>query len=82
MPANEQTKVVTMRKRRRRVCVLCAEKTNVLDYKDIGRLKKFISDRGKILPSRNSGSCAKHQRVIAKTIKRARAVGLLPYTLD
>ena len=82
MPANEQTKVVTMRKRRRRVCVLCAEKTNVLDYKDIGRLKKFISDRWKILPSRNSGSCAKHQRVIAKTIKRARAVGLLPYTLD
>lgn len=82
MAANDQTKVVTARRRRKKVCILCAEKINVLDYKDIGKLKRFVSDRGKILPSRVSGSCAKHQRVVAKTIKRARNIGLIPYTLD
>ena len=62
--------------------MLCAEKTNVIDYKDAGGLRKFISDRGKILPCRASGSCAKHQRVIAQAVKRARSMGLIPYTIE
>lgn len=68
-------------KRRRRVCVFCADKI-VADYKDLSLLNRFISDRGKILPRRTSGNCAKHQRFIATEIKRARELGMLPYQLD
>lgn len=83
MVANDrETRMGNVRKRRRKVCMLCADKTNVLDYKDISRLRKFISDRGKILPGRASGCCAKHQRVVAQAIKRARNIGLVPFTLE
>lgn len=69
-------------KRKKRVCIFCAEKANVIDYKDTVKLKKFISERGKILPRRVTGNCAKHQRVLTVAIKRARHVALLAYTQE
>ena len=65
---------------RRRVCRFCKEKINSVDYKDIKRLERFISERAKITSSRISGNCAKHQRMIARAIKKARFISLLPYT--
>ncbi len=70
------------RGRRRKVCLFCTEKTAVIDYKDPVRLRKFISERGKILPRRVSGTCAKHQRELTIAIKRARVLALLPYVAD
>ena len=66
-------------RRKKRVCAFCAEKVNTIDYKDVAKLRKFISERGKILPRRITGNCAKHQRVLTTAIKRARHVALLPY---
>ena len=66
-------------RKRRKVCVFCSEKIPYIDYKDSNRLRKFISERGKILPRRISGTCAKHQRELTIAIKRARQVALLPY---
>ncbi|MCI8589969.1 MAG: 30S ribosomal protein S18 [Clostridiales bacterium] len=71
-----------MRGRRRKVCAFCAEKTAFIDYKDAAKLRKFISERGKILPRRISGTCAKHQRELTSAIKRARVIALLPYVTD
>lgn len=68
--------------RRKKVCQFCADKTEIIDYKDVEKLKKNITDRGKILPKRITGSCAKHQREVTTAIKRARIVALLPYTTD
>jgi len=68
-------------RRRKKVCVFCG-KDNVIDYKDSGKLKKYVSERGKILPRRMSGNCAKHQRQLSEAIKRARAIALLPFTVD
>ena len=65
---------------KRRVCPLCADKVKTMDYKDANRLRRFISDRGKIEPRRKTSACAKHQRVISLAIKRARLIALLPYT--
>ena len=69
-----------MRRPRRKVCAFCADKVETIDYKDIGRLRKFITERGKILPKRMSGACAKHQRELTTSIKRARHLALMPYT--
>jgi small subunit ribosomal protein S18 len=69
-------------RRRKKVCVFCEEKINYIDYKDSARLRKFITERGKILPRRISGTCAKHQRELQNAIKRARHVALLPYVGD
>ena len=69
-------------RRRKKVCVFCAEKVNEIDYKDVARLRKFISESAKILPRRVSGTCAKHQRDLNTAIKRARYMALLPYTAD
>ncbi len=69
-------------RKRKKVCVFCAEKIDFVDYKDTARLRKFISERGKILPRRISGTCAKHQRDVNNAIKRARQVALLPYVTD
>ena len=69
-------------RRRRKVCVFCADKVAFIDYKDSAKLRKFISERGKILPRRISGTCAKHQRELNTAIKRARQVALLPYVTD
>lgn len=65
---------------RRRICRFCKEKINFVDYKDVKRLEKFITERGKIASTRMSGNCAKHQRVVVRAIKRARFISLLPYT--
>ena len=69
-------------RRKKRVCAFCADKMNVIDYKDIMKLRKFISERGKILPRRISGNCAKHQRALTIAIKRSRHIALMVYTQD
>lgn len=70
------------RKARRKVCQFCVDKVEHIDYKDVAKLKKFLSEKGKILPRRISGNCAKHQRQMTTAIKRARQIALLPYTTD
>ena len=67
---------------RRKVCVFCQEKVELIDYKDVARLKKFVTESGKMLPRRMSGTCAKHQRELSKAIKRARIAALLPFKAD
>ena len=64
---------------RRKVCAFCQEKVTEIDYKDVNRLKKYVTEGGKILPRRISGVCAMHQRELASAIKKARYVALLPY---
>ena len=71
-----------MRRSKRKVCAFCVDKAESIDYKDITKLRKFVTERGKILPRRISGTCAKHQRELTVAIKRARNLALLPYTLD
>ena len=71
-----------MRRTRRKVCAFCADKVEAIDYKELMKLRKFLSEKGKILPRRISGNCAKHQRQMTTAIKRARHVALLPYTTD
>ena len=66
----------------RKICPLCANKELVLDYKNADQLKKFINDKGKILPRRATGACAKHQRDITIAVKRARQIAILPYTQE
>ncbi|MBR4928705.1 MAG: 30S ribosomal protein S18 [Oscillospiraceae bacterium] len=68
--------------RRRKVCTFCTERDAVIDYKNPAQLRKFISERGKILPRRMTGTCARHQRELTVAIKRARQVALLPYISD
>ena len=70
------------RKGRKKVCVFCVEKVDEIDYKDVTRLKRFVSERSKILPRRVTGTCAKHQRGLTTASKRARHLALLPYTSD
>ncbi len=70
------------RKGRRKVCMFCVDKVDYIDYKDFGKLRRFTSERAKILPRRVTGTCAKHQRELTTAIKRARYVALLPYTSD
>ncbi|MFC1967834.1 30S ribosomal protein S18 [Chloroflexota bacterium] len=65
---------------KRKVCTFCTKQGEVIDYKDAPKLRRYISDRGKIEPRRRTGTCAKHQRVLAIAIKRARHLALLPYT--
>ncbi len=69
-------------KPRKRVCAFCADKSEHIDYKDINKLKKHITERGKILPRRVSGNCAKHQRALTIAVKRSRQVALLPYSAE
>ena len=70
-------------RRRKKVCVFCTEKEgNCIDYKDVNKLKKFVSERGKILPRRITGTCAKHQRALTVAVKRARHIALMPYTVE
>ncbi len=70
------------RKARKKVCGFCVDKVEHIDYKDIARLRRYMSERGKILPRRVTGTCAKHQRKINLAIKRARAIALLPFSAD
>jgi small subunit ribosomal protein S18 len=68
------------RRPKRKNCAFCVEKVKEIDHKDSLRIRRFVTDRGKILPRRVSGNCAKHQRLLAVAIKRARELALLPYT--
>jgi len=70
------------RRPRRKVCAFCVDKITHIDYKEHQRLRNFVSDRGKILKSRQTGTCTKHQRALASAIKRARSIALLPYVAD
>jgi ribosomal protein S18 len=66
-------------RRKKKVCAFCVDKATSIDYKDVAKLRRFISERGKILPRRITGNCAKHQRLLTTAIKRARHVSILPY---
>lgn len=68
-------------RRRKKVCVFCG-KDNEIDYKDTAKLKRYVSESGKILPRRITGTCAKHQRALTVAIKRARHVALMPYSVE
>ena len=70
------------RRPKKRVCYFTVNKIEILDYKDIKTLSRFVTDRGKIVPKRNSGLCAKWQRQVATAVKRARFMGLLPFTVE
>ena len=69
-------------RRKKRVCNFCADKITSIDYKEISKLRKYVSERGKILPRRVSGNCAKHQRAMTMNVKRARHMALMPYTSE
>ncbi|MCX8129882.1 MAG: 30S ribosomal protein S18 [Clostridia bacterium] len=71
-----------MRRAKRKICAFCVDKVTDIDYKEVAKVRKFISERGKILPRRISGNCAKHQRQLTVAIKRARHIALLPYTAE
>ena len=71
-----------MRRAKRKVCAFCADKVEHIDYKDLMKLRKYLSEKGKIFPRRITGTCAKHQRQLTSAIKRARHIALLPYTTD
>ena len=69
-------------RRRRKACQFCVDKVAYIDFKDTAKLRKYTSDRGKILPRRMTGTCAMHQRQLTSAIKRARQIALLPYVTD
>lgn len=79
---NENPRPFRPNHRKKKVCIFCADKVDCIDYKDVAKLRKFISERAKILPRRVSGTCAKHQHELNTAIKRARQVALLPYVSD
>jgi len=70
------------RVKKKKVCSFCVDKIDSIDYKEYGRLRKFVTERGKILPRRITGNCAKHQRQLTLAIKRARNIALLPFTAE
>ncbi|MBR6524298.1 MAG: 30S ribosomal protein S18 [Clostridia bacterium] len=70
------------RRTKKKVCAFCADKVESIDYKDVAKLRKYVSERGKILPRRITGCCAKHQRQVTTAIKRARMIALLPFSVD
>lgn len=67
---------------KRKVCAFCVDKVDYIDYKDVAKLRRYVTERAKILPRRISGCCAKHQRQLTVAIKRARQIALMPYTSD
>ena len=69
-------------RRKKRVCNFCVDNTTVVNYKDVNKLRKYVSERGKILPRRITGNCAKHQRALTIAVKRARHIALMAYTQD
>ncbi len=82
---NEKTERDTRRnarKGRKKVCAFCVDKVETIDYKDISKLRKYVSERAKILPRRVTGTCAHHQRELTSAIKRARHIALLPFSND
>ena len=79
---NDDDSMPRVRRIKKKVCMFCADKNLVIDYKDAEKLKKFISEKGKILPRRVTGLCAKHQREATLAVKRARQIALLPFTAE
>lgn len=79
---NDDDSMPRQRRIKKKVCAFCADKNLVIDYKDSEKLRRYISEKGKILPRRVTGLCAKHQREITVAIKRARSIGLLPFTVE
>lgn len=79
---NKEIKRPMRRPARRKVCNFCVEKSEFIDYKDIAKLRKYLTESGKILPRRMTGVCARHQRELAVAIKRARQMALIPYVAD
>ncbi|MDD7458243.1 MAG: 30S ribosomal protein S18 [Clostridia bacterium] len=77
-----EEKKIQRRMPKKKVCVFCVDKVEEIDYKDVAKLRKFVTEKGKIVPRRMSGVCAKHQRMLATAIKRARVMGLLPYDAE
>lgn len=81
-PARAARQNPNANRKKKKVCVFCQDKVPFIDYKDVAKLKKFTSERGKILPRRITGTCTMHQRHLTTAIKRARQLALLPYTAD
>ncbi len=81
MNNDRNMKTNKLKKKKKKICVFCQNK-KTLDYKDTANVRRFVSDRAKILSRRSTGCCALHQRMVAKVIKKAREVGLLPYTVE
>ncbi len=81
-PRRRRTRGPKDRRPRKKFCAFCAEKNLFIDYKDTNRLRKFLSEKGKIIPRRVTGNCARHQRALTRAIKRARVMALLPYVVD
>ena len=79
---NDDDSMPRRRRIKKKVCPFCADKNLVIDYKDADKLKRFVSEKGKILPSRVTGLCAKHQREMTTAIKRARCIALLPFIAE
>ena len=82
MPDRPERESRRGRKGRKQVCSFCVDRAEFIDYKDAAKLRRFISERGKILPRRVTGTCARHQRALTVAIKRSRHLALLPYTSD
>ena len=79
---NKEIKKPMRRPARRKDCNFCVEKSEYIDYKDVAKLRKYLTESGKILPRRMTGVCARHQRELAVAIKRARPMALIPYVAD
>ncbi len=82
MASTKAKRAVKERRPKRKACNFCAEKALDINYKDVARLKKFVSERGKILPRRISGNCARHQRLLTVAVKRARVIAFLPFVTE
>ena len=81
MPENNE-KPMRVRRAKKKDCVFCVDKVDSIDYKDTAKLRRYITERGKIVPRRISGNCAKHQRQLTEAIKRARQIALLPFVAE
>ncbi|MEZ0536198.1 30S ribosomal protein S18 [Caldicellulosiruptoraceae bacterium PP1] len=79
---NANEKVQSRQKKKKKVCSFCVERVYDIDYKDVNKLKRFLTERGKIQPRRITGNCARHQRQLTTAIKRARMIALLPFTAE
>lgn len=82
MAEKERNERPTRRKSRKKTCQFCVDKVAEIDYKDVAKLRRYLTERAKIVPRRMSGNCAKHQRQLTTAIKRARIIALLPFTTD
>ena len=80
--AERNERMQRARRPKKKVCLFCVDKIDHIDYKDTAKLRRYVSERGKIIPRRINGNCAKHQRQLTTAIKRARHVSLMPYTVE